>query len=40
MSASSNEQWIQRFEAYLKRRFPDRSTAKHYVSDLGVFHLS
>ena len=37
MSASSNEQWIQRFEAYLKRRFPDRSTAKHYVSDLRIF---
>jgi site-specific recombinase XerD len=37
MNTLTNVQWIQRFEAYLKRRFPDRSTAKHYVSDLRLF---
>jgi site-specific recombinase XerD len=29
---------IIRFEKYLKRRYPDRSTAKHYLSDLKIFH--
>lgn len=29
---------IKRFETYLKRRYPDRSTAKHYLSDLKIFH--
>ena len=37
MSTLSNAEWINRFEAYLKRRFPDRSTAKHYTSDLRLF---
>ena len=25
------------FNAYLQRRYPDRSTAKHYLSDLNIF---
>jgi site-specific recombinase XerD len=29
---------ITNFEKYLKRRYPDRSTAKHYISDLKLFH--
>lgn len=29
---------IATFEKYLKRRYPDRSTAKHYLSDLKLFH--
>ena len=33
----SSSEWIERFEAELKRRFHDRSTAKHYVSDLRLF---
>ncbi|MBI4315919.1 MAG: tyrosine-type recombinase/integrase [Chloroflexi bacterium] len=33
----TNAEWIARFEADLKRRFHDRSTAKHYVSDLRLF---
>lgn len=37
MNALTNPKWINRFEAYLKRRFPDRSTAKHYTSDLRLF---
>ena len=37
MNALTNPQWINRFEDYLKRRFPDRSTAKHYTSDLRLF---
>jgi len=37
MESLTNSEWILRFEADLKRRFPDRSTAKHYVSDLRIF---
>ena len=33
----SSAEWIERFEAELQRRFHDRSTAKHYVSDLRLF---
>jgi integrase/recombinase XerD len=29
---------IASFEKHLKRRYPDRSTAKHYISDLKLFH--
>ena len=29
---------ITKFEKYLKRRYPGRSTAKHYLSDLKIFH--
>jgi site-specific recombinase XerD len=29
---------IKRFETYLKRRYPARSTAKHYLSDLRIFN--
>jgi site-specific recombinase XerD len=32
-----NESMIQQFAAYLERRFPGRSTAKHYISDLRQF---
>ncbi len=28
---------IARFKSYLERRYPERSTAKHYVSDLMIF---
>jgi site-specific recombinase XerD len=28
---------IANFKAYLQRRYPDRSTAKHYLSDLNIF---
>jgi integrase/recombinase XerC len=28
---------VQEFESYLKRRYPGRSTVKHYVSDLQIF---
>jgi site-specific recombinase XerD len=28
---------LMRFEAYLRRRYPDRSTAKHCVSDVRIF---
>ncbi len=37
MKIQTNTEWIQQSEAYLKRCFPDRSTAKHYVSDLHLF---
>jgi site-specific recombinase XerD len=29
---------IKKFKKYLKRRYPERSTAKHYLSDLKIFH--
>jgi integrase/recombinase XerC len=29
---------IREFERYVKRRYPGRSTAKHYSSDLQIFH--
>ena len=33
---------IERFERYLRRRYGDRSTPKHYLSDLRIFirHIS
>ncbi len=37
MKIRTNGEWFSTFEAYLKRRFPERSTAKHYVSDLRIF---
>jgi site-specific recombinase XerD len=37
MKTQSNTEWTEQYESYLKRRFPDRSTAKHYVSDLRIF---
>lgn len=37
METSTNEQWIASFERYLKRRFPGRTTAKHYISDMRIF---
>ena len=37
MDDRSNAEWMARFEADLKRRFHDRSTAKHYMSDLRLF---
>lgn len=33
----TNADWIARFAADLERCFPNRSTAKHYVSDLRLF---
>ena len=37
METKTNAEWVKSFEKYLKRRFPGRSTAKHYVSDLNCF---
>lgn len=31
------EQAVKQFESYLYRRYGDRSTPKHYMSDLGIF---
>lgn len=33
----SNQQWLGKFQLYLQRRFPDRSTSIHYPSDLRQF---
>src|SRR3989337_252604 len=32
-----NETALPEFERYLRRRYPERSTAKHYLSDLRQF---
>jgi len=37
MDTRTNEDWIAAFAAYLQGRFPGRSTAKHYVSDMQLF---
>jgi site-specific recombinase XerD len=37
METQTNTEWVAQFESYLKRRFPGRSTAKHYVNDLHIF---
>lgn len=37
MENRTNDDWIQAFETYLKRRFPQRSTAIHYTTDLRIF---
>lgn len=37
MDTWTNADWIAAFAAYLTRRFPGRSTAKHYVSDMQLF---
>lgn len=37
MDNRTNSDWIQAFAAYLRRRFPQRSTATHYTSDLRIF---
>ncbi|MCP4458610.1 MAG: site-specific integrase, partial [Cytophagales bacterium] len=29
---------IASFKIYLQRRYPERSTAKHYISDLNIFN--
>ena len=29
---------IERFKHYVEQRYPDRSTSKHYMSDLVIFH--
>jgi site-specific recombinase XerD len=31
------EKEIANYHQYLKRRYPESSTSKHYVSDLGIF---
>ena len=28
---------VGQFKSYLERRYPGRSTSKHYMSDLGLF---
>ena len=37
METRTNAEWIAAFAAYLSRRFPGRSTAKHYMSDMQLF---
>jgi len=37
METRTNAAWIAAFAAYLSRRFPGRSTTKHYVSDMQLF---
>lgn len=37
METRTNADWITAFAAYLTRRFPNRATTKHYVSDLQIF---
>jgi len=37
METWTNADWIAAFAAYVTRRFPGRSTAKHYVRDMQVF---
>jgi site-specific recombinase XerD len=37
VETKKNEAWLEQFKAYLQRRFPDRSTAKHYLSDMRSF---
>ena len=37
MDTWTNADWIAVFAAYLTRRFPGRSTAKHYLSDMQLF---
>lgn len=32
-----DEEWLREYGNYLKRRFPGRATAKHYVSDVRIF---
>jgi hypothetical protein len=31
---------IEKFKQYLSHRYPGRSTAKHYLSDLAIFCTS
>lgn len=37
MNDKTDQEWVQRFGTYLERRFPDRSTATHYISDMQIF---
>ena len=37
MKNRTNEQWLAGFNTYLRRRYPGRTTAKHYVSDVRLF---
>lgn len=37
MEKRTNKQWLEAFDAYLRRRYPGRTTAKHYVSDVRIF---
>jgi site-specific recombinase XerD len=37
MKAITNAEWVEKFRQYLQRRFPGRSTAKHYESDMKCF---
>lgn len=39
MNSLTNEEWIAKFKRYLERRFPGRSTAAHYESDMKCFLL-
>ena len=39
MNSLTNEEWIAKFKRYLERRFPGRSTAVHYESDMKCFLL-
>jgi len=37
MENRTNQQWLEAFDTYLRRRYPGRTTAKHYVSDVRIF---
>lgn len=37
MRNRTNQQWLEAFDTYLRRRYPGRTTAKHYVSDVRIF---
>lgn len=37
MKTRTNKEWTEQYESYLNRRFPGRSTAKHYINDLSIF---
>jgi site-specific recombinase XerD len=37
MEKRTNQEWLEAFDTYLKRRYPGRTTAKHYVSDVRIF---
>lgn len=37
MKDRTNQQWLEAFDIYLRRRYPGRTTAKHYVSDVRIF---
>lgn len=37
MESVTNAEWLEKFNKYLKRKYPERSTATHYISDMKIF---